>query len=25
AEGEPDHVLNHRDVRRVYLGESFRM
>jgi lipopolysaccharide export system ATP-binding protein len=25
AQGTPEHILEHPDVRRVYLGESFRM
>ncbi len=25
AQGTPDHILEHPDVRRVYLGDSFRM
>ncbi len=25
AQGSPEHILEHPDVRRVYLGESFRM
>ena len=25
AQGTPGHILEHPDVRRVYLGESFRM
>ncbi|MBT7230591.1 MAG: lipopolysaccharide ABC transporter ATP-binding protein, partial [Gammaproteobacteria bacterium] len=25
AEGNPDHILEHEQVREVYLGDQFRM